>query len=74
MREETQTPIIICAICKKRITQQDWPCKGLPNGDKAHLACYIDHMHDDESKPAPLIRAGNPQRSGGKPRSRANQC
>ena len=50
VREETQDNI--CTICKKPITQQDWPCKGLPNGKRAHLACYIDHMHDDEKKPS----------------------
>jgi hypothetical protein len=52
VREETQASNIICAICKKPITQQDWPYKGLPNGERAHLACYLNHMPDDEKKPA----------------------
>jgi hypothetical protein len=47
VREETQPPI--CAICKQPITQEQWPYKGLPNGEKAHLACYLDHMNDDEN-------------------------
>jgi hypothetical protein len=37
--------------CKQPITKQQWPYKGLPNGENAHLACYVDHMHDDEKKP-----------------------
>ena len=50
MREETQLEPI-CVYCKQPITQKQWPYKGLPNGEKAHLACYVDHMDDEEKKP-----------------------
>ena len=50
MREETQPPI--CSICKQPITKKQWPYKTLSSGEKAHLACYLDHMEDDEKKPA----------------------
>jgi hypothetical protein len=51
VREATQPAI--CAICKQSITQEQGPYKGLPNGQKAHLACYPDHMDDDGKNPAP---------------------
>jgi hypothetical protein len=47
MREETQQEPI-CVFCKQPITQQQWPYKGLPSGEKAHLACYIDDMRKKE--------------------------
>jgi len=52
VREETQLDPI-CTYCKQPITADQWPYKGLKSGEKAHLACYIDHMHDDEKKPNP---------------------
>lgn len=50
MREEPQ-PEPVCTYCKQPITEQQWPCKGMPNGEKAHLACYLDHMDDDQKNP-----------------------
>lgn len=50
MREATQ-PEPICIYCKQPITQKQWPYKTLSSGEKAHLACYLDHMEDDEKKP-----------------------
>lgn len=37
-----------CIYCKQRITQQQWPYKGLPSGEKAHLACYLDNEVKEE--------------------------
>ncbi len=48
MREETQPKVPMCAICNQPITQEQWPYKGLDGDKKAHLACYLEHMHDDE--------------------------
>ena len=50
MREETQQEPI-CVYCKQPITQQQWPYKGLPSGEKAHLACYLDNEAKKEKKP-----------------------
>ena len=52
MREETQ-PEPICVYCKQPITQKQWPYRTLANGEKAHLACDLDHENGDEKKPAP---------------------
>lgn len=49
MREETHYPI--CPYCGKPVTPDDHPCKGLPDGRKAHLQCYVDHIDDDDSTP-----------------------
>jgi hypothetical protein len=50
VRDKTQQEPI-CIYCKQPITQQQWPYRTLASDKKAHLACYIDHMHDDEKKP-----------------------
>ena len=50
MREETQLEPI-CAICKQPITQKQWPYRTLANGEKAHLACDLDHVEKNEQKP-----------------------
>lgn len=50
MREETQQEPI-CIFCKQPITQQQWPYKGLPTGEKAHLTCYLDNEAKEEKKP-----------------------
>jgi hypothetical protein len=52
VREETQLEPI-CVYCKQPITDEQRPCKGFDSGEKAHLTCYVRHMHDDEKKPAP---------------------
>jgi hypothetical protein len=49
VREETQQPDV-CVYCKQPITQQQWPYKGPPSGEKAHLACYLDHMDEEENE------------------------
>lgn len=49
MREATQSEPT-CIYCKQPITQDQWPYKGLDSGESAHLACFVDHMHD-EKKP-----------------------
>ena len=48
MREETQ--LDICIYCGEEITQQQRPCKAMPNGKRAHLACYVDHTDDEEKE------------------------
>jgi hypothetical protein len=52
VREETQREPI-CVYCKQPITQKQWPYRTLASGEKAHLACYLDHAEDDEQKPVP---------------------
>ena len=52
MREETP-PEPICTYCKCSITNKQWPYKTLSSGEKAHLACYLEHMEDDERNPRP---------------------
>ena len=48
MREGTQpADENICAICKQPIPEHQI-CKGLPNGKKAHITCYLDHGDDEE--------------------------
>ena len=42
----------ICAICHHPITTEQRPYNSLPSGEHAHLACYLNHMDDDEKKPA----------------------
>ena len=49
MREETQ-PEHTCVYCGEPITRKQYPCKGMPDGSKAHLECYIEHMRDDENE------------------------
>lgn len=48
MREET--PPDICIYCGEEITPQQRPCKGMPDGKRAHLACYVDHIVDEENE------------------------
>jgi len=52
VREATH-PEPICGICKQPITQKQWPYRTLASGEKAHLACALDHMDDDEQTPSP---------------------
>jgi len=47
VREETQQPDV-CVYCKQPTTQQQWPYKTLESGEKAHLACYLDHLDQEE--------------------------
>ena len=47
MREETQLEDI-CVYCGKPITTDQYPCRGLEDGRRAHLICSIDH--DDAEK------------------------
>jgi len=39
MREETQ-PLMICAVCKLPITQEQLPSIRMKNGDELHIECY----------------------------------
>ena len=48
MREETQQDI--CVYCGQPITQQQKPCKGMPDGTNAHLGCYLDRTDDEENE------------------------
>jgi hypothetical protein len=48
VREETQQQDT-CVYCGKPITQQQWPYKRLESGEKAHLACYLDHADQEEN-------------------------
>ena len=48
MREETQSPYEICVYCKQPITDERMPFRRFPNGDAAHLKCYVDHMDEEE--------------------------
>jgi len=52
VREETQQPDV-CVFCGQPITQQQRPYKGLPSGEKAHLACYLEKAVKEESKTKP---------------------
>ncbi|HET9305540.1 MAG TPA: hypothetical protein VFO46_05885 [Candidatus Sulfotelmatobacter sp.] len=47
MREETQQQDM-CVYCGKPVTPEQYPCKGMPDGRKAHLICYLDHDADEE--------------------------
>jgi hypothetical protein len=48
VREETQQET--CVYCGKQITPDQYPCKGMLDGRKAHLACYLDHEADEENE------------------------
>jgi hypothetical protein len=48
VREETQQQQDTCVYCGKPITES--PCKGMPDGRKAHIACYLDHAEDEENE------------------------
>jgi hypothetical protein len=48
--EREETPLDICIYCAEEITQQQHPCKAMQDGKRAHLACYVDHMVDNENK------------------------
>jgi len=48
VREETQQDI--CFYCKKPM-EPGRIFKRLATGEKAHLACYTDHMNDEEPPP-----------------------
>jgi hypothetical protein len=50
MREETQQQNT-CVYCGKPVTPEQYPCKGMPDGRKAHLICYLDHDDDEEKDP-----------------------
>jgi len=39
-----------CVYCGKLITQ--FPCKGMDNGRRAHLECYIDHADEEKTTSA----------------------
>lgn len=47
MREETQQQDM-CVYCGQPITAEQRPCKGLPDGRRAHLVCYLDHENEEE--------------------------
>lgn len=49
MREETQQEV--CIYCKEPITPEQRPFKRFDSGEAAHLACYIEHMNDEEKLP-----------------------
>lgn len=49
MREETQSPYEICVYCKQPITEKSPPIRRLPNGQAAHLKCYLDHIDEEEN-------------------------
>jgi hypothetical protein len=59
VREETQQ-YPICVYCQQPITEKQLPAKGMPSGEKAHLACYIEHMDDEAKKPGRLTRPTSP--------------
>lgn len=48
MREETQGQDV-CPYCNEPVTPEQMPCKRLVSGQQAHLACYLDHMDDEEN-------------------------
>ena len=50
MREETQQQDT-CVCCGQPITSQQHPCKGLPDGRKAHLDCYLDRADEEPDNP-----------------------
>ena len=50
MREETQLEPI-CVYCKQPITDQQRPSARTKSDEPAHLACYLDHMHDEKKPP-----------------------
>lgn len=53
MREETHPAADpICPYCKQPITEQQRPYKSLESGERAHLACYIEHMNDEDKPPS----------------------
>jgi hypothetical protein len=45
-REETE--LDACVYCRKPITPEQHPCKGMPDGRHAHLVCYLDHEAEEE--------------------------
>lgn len=49
MREATQQQDT-CVYCGKPITLDQRPCKGMPDGKKAHLTCYLDHANEEENE------------------------
>ena len=49
MREETQQQDT-CVYCGKPITDEQKPCKGMPDGRRAHLDCYLDHLDEEENE------------------------
>ena len=50
MRKNDSSPYELCAYCKKPI-EPSTIFKRLESGRAAHLACYTDHL--DEEEPAP---------------------
>jgi hypothetical protein len=46
VREETQYHAYTCVYCGEQITQ--FPCKGMPDGRRAHLECWLDHADEEE--------------------------
>lgn len=51
MREEAQQQNL-CIYCKQPIPKGTI-CKGMPDGKKAHLKCYLDHMDTNEENKKP---------------------
>ena len=48
MREVTreQHELMYLRLLGKLITE--FPCKGMPDGRRAHLECFVEHLNDEE--------------------------
>jgi hypothetical protein len=46
VREETQTPIVICVQCKLPITREQRPSVQLKDGSEVHAECYDAYNRD----------------------------
>ena len=66
MRKETLQPDT-CVYCGKPITE--FPCKGMPDGKRAHLDCYIKHL--DKEDPHTSTRSDSPDDKSCAPRVRS---
>jgi len=42
-----------CIYCGKPITE--FPCKGMPDGKRAHLDCYVNHLDEENTDSVPRI-------------------
>jgi hypothetical protein len=52
VREKSQEQDM-CVYCGKPITE--FPCKGMPNGKRAHLSCYVDHLDRENNHGVPQV-------------------
>lgn len=52
MREETRKKQVICAICKRPITQAQRPSVLLERGKEAHMECFAEQS--DREKQAKI--------------------